>query len=399
MMTLLPIMALVLSSFVVIGLALPVLPLHIHNDLGFDPFVVGLVAGCQFIAALASRIWAGRLADTRGAKKSVAYGLIASTTAGGLYLISLPLAGHPVLSVALILLGRTFLGGAESFIITGGLAWGLALVPSGDAGKVIAWIGMAMFAAMALGAPAGSAIYASFGFWGIALATAVVPLAALAMIAPMHAVRPATARPQGMRKVLGAVLVPGLAFALSGVTFGAMTAFLTLYFSVRGWSHGAFAFTGFAAALIGVRAVLGFLPDRFGGARVALGCLIVQAIGLALIWFAPTALVAMAGAFVSGVGFSLVYPGLGIEAVRRAPAESRGLAMGAYTAFVDITLGVSSPTLGYLATKAGLGSVFLASAIAALCAIPLTLRLISRSRRPARRPAPVHPRGATVANS
>ena len=150
MVTLAPIMTLVLSSFLVIGLALPVLPLHIHDGLGFNSFVVGLVAGCQFIAALASRFRAGRLSDTRGAKRAVIHGLIASVIAGGLYLISLPLMGHPVVSVALILLGRTFLGGAESFIITGGLAWGLALVSDADAGKVIAWIGMAMFAAMEL---------------------------------------------------------------------------------------------------------------------------------------------------------------------------------------------------------------------------------------------------------
>jgi hypothetical protein len=39
----------------VIGLALPVLPLHVHKDLGLGTFVVGLVAGAQFAASLLSR--------------------------------------------------------------------------------------------------------------------------------------------------------------------------------------------------------------------------------------------------------------------------------------------------------------------------------------------------------
>src|SRR4051794_1420034 len=68
---LLPIMGVVLVAFLGIGLALPVLPLHLHRDLGFSTFVVGLVTGSQFGAALISRVWSGRYADRRGAKRAV----------------------------------------------------------------------------------------------------------------------------------------------------------------------------------------------------------------------------------------------------------------------------------------------------------------------------------------
>jgi hypothetical protein len=54
--TLLPIMAVVLVAFLVIGLGLPVLPLHVHQGLGPGAFVVGLVAGSQFAASLISRV-------------------------------------------------------------------------------------------------------------------------------------------------------------------------------------------------------------------------------------------------------------------------------------------------------------------------------------------------------
>ena len=60
---------------------------------------------------------------------------------------------------------------------------------------------------------------------------------------------------------------------------------------------------------------------------------------------------------------SLVYPGLGVEAVRLAPPQSRGVAMGTYTAFLDLSLGVASPTLGWLADAGGLSRVFLVSAV------------------------------------
>jgi MFS family permease len=151
---------------------------------------------------------------------------------------------------------------------------------------------------------------------------------------------------------------------------------LTLYFSVRGWQHGALAFTTFAVALIVTRVFCADLPDRFGGAKVALYCLVVQAVGLMMIGVASQAWIAIAGAAICGIGFSLVFPGLGIEAVKRAPAESRGLAMGTYNAFLDLTLGLGSPALGFLAGKAGLGAVFIASAVAALLAIPIAIRLL-----------------------
>jgi hypothetical protein len=50
--TLLPIMASVFVAFVVIGVAIPVLPLHVHQGLGLGTFLVGLVAGSQFAAAI-----------------------------------------------------------------------------------------------------------------------------------------------------------------------------------------------------------------------------------------------------------------------------------------------------------------------------------------------------------
>ena len=46
-LVLLPVMAAVTAGFLVIGIALPVLPLHVTDDLGFDAFVVGLVAGAS----------------------------------------------------------------------------------------------------------------------------------------------------------------------------------------------------------------------------------------------------------------------------------------------------------------------------------------------------------------
>jgi hypothetical protein len=55
--------------------------------------------------------------------------------------------------------------------------------------------------------------------------------------------------------------------------------------------------------------------------------------------------------------------------------------MGAFTAFMDLALGIAGPALGAVASLAGLGAVFLASAIIVLGAAAVALSLL---RRPAR---------------
>src|SRR5213592_4408327 len=353
--TLLPIMAVVFIAYLVIGLAMPVLPVHVHHGLGLSTFVVGLVAGSQFAASLVSRVWAGRHADIRGAKHAVVTGLLVAAAAGFLYLLSLRFVSEPEISVTVLLLGRALLGAGESFIITGAQTWGLALSGAQNTGKVLAWMGTAMYAAFALGAPAGTTLYGSFGFTAIALATTIVPLAALLLVASLRRVAPTARVRPSLTKVVAAVWLPGVGLALTSAGFGAMTAFVALLFAARGWTVWP-AFTTFAVAFIVARMLLGHLADRMGGAKVALTCLLVEAAGQALLWLAPSFLIALIGAGLTGFGYSLVYPGFGVEAVRRAPADSRGLAMGAYTAFLDVALALASPALGLIAAMSDIGT-------------------------------------------
>ena len=382
---LLPIMAAVFAGFLLIGLALPALPLHLHQGLGFGPFAVGLVTGSQFVASLLSRIGAGNYADARGGKRAVVVGLIAAALAGFIYLGSLALLDRPAASAAMLFVGRAVLGAAESFIITGGVAWGLVLAGGQHSGKVIAWVGTAMFAALALGAPVGSALYTAGGFAAIAFATIVLPFATLLATLPMHGVGPAgaTAR-QSWKSVAQAVWLPGVGAALSSLGYGAILSFAALLFSERGWHPVWLPFTAYAASLIAARLCFGQLPDRLGGARVAAIFVAVEGVGLLLIWSAPGPLVATLGAGLTGLGYSLVYPGLGAEAVSHLPSGSRGLAMGLYTVFLDVALGFGSPVLGLVAASAGLQFVFLAVAAAALPAFAIAL-LLRRKPSAARR--------------
>jgi len=376
-LTLLPITLAVFIGFLTIGIQLPVLPLHLHERLGMGTLVVGLVMGSQFAAALLSRSWAGNFADMRGTKRAVIAGLLFAASSGLAYLASLAFVATPTASTWVLLLGRVLLALGESLIATGALGWAMGLVGAQNAGKVMVWIGIAIFGAYALGAPAGVAVNARWGFTGISVATALIPLLALAAISNVQAVAPSATRRTPFYKVLGAVWWPGLGLAFSSVGFGLIMAFMALLFAAKEWGNSSLVFTAFGAAFIGARIGFGHLPDKIGGAKVALVSVAIEMAGQLLIWGADTVSMAYLGAALTGFGYSLAFPGFGVEAVRRAPPQTRSLAMGAYVAFLDIALGITTPLAGALAGARGMGSIYLAGAIAAVLSLGIALRLLA----------------------
>lgn len=134
------------------------------------------------------------------------------------------------------------------------------------------------------------------------------------------------------------------------------------------------------------RLLAGNAVVRFGGYRVAMVSFFTEAAGLALVWLAPGAGWAVLGAAITGVGFSLVFPALGMEAVKQVPAANRGSALGLYSVFLDVALGITGPLAGWLARRGGYGDIYpLASgaAIAALLASALLWRRALQLSAPA----------------
>lgn len=384
---LLPLTLTVFVGFLTIGIQLPVLPLHVHATLRMDELIVGLVIGSQFAAALLSRAWAGNFADLQGTQPAVRRGLVIASASGVVCLLSMACLEHPVASISILVAGRVLLAVGESLLVTGAIGWGIGLVGAQNAGKVMAWIGTAMFGAYAVGAPLGVALNARHGFVAISAAILLLPGLALALIGRTPALPPLARKRTPFHAVLASVSVPGLGLALCSIGFGLITAFMALLFVSKQWGDSALAFTTFGVAFIGARILFSHLPDQVGGARVALVCVVIEAVGLLVIWKADAAGAAYVGTALTAFGYSLAFPGFGVEAVRRAPPEARSLAMGAYVAFLDISLGVVSPLAGALARAFTVQAVYLAGAVAVgLSALVALFLVASRPAGGAARP-------------
>jgi MFS family permease len=149
-----------------------------------------------------------------------------------------------------------------------------------------------------------------------------------------------------------------------------LTGFVTLHLAARGVANGAMALSLFGAAYVTVRLVAGRLPDRVGPRPVVVWCGLAEALGLLLIAVAPSWWVAATGALVMGGGFTLLYPALALVVLRRTAEHERGAALGAYTSFWDLGLGVAGLVAGGVALL-GYSWVFVTATVLALAAAAL----------------------------
>jgi MFS family permease len=374
------IIAALFCGYLAVGLPLPVIPLFIHDKLNFSNFIVGLVIGIQFVATVLTRGYAGRLTDHHGGKRSALQGAVVCAFGGLLYLIAARLGQSPAISLAVVIAGRLVAGFGESQFVTGCVSWSIASVGAQRAGMSMSWTGIAMFAALAIGAPVGMMLYQAYGLQTAMIACIVAPLIAAVIALRGRSYSSSAGQRLPFYRVIGQIWREGFGLMLQGVGLSGLTAFASLYFAAKAWSHAGLVMTAFGLGFILVRLVLGHLPDKMSGYRVAFWSLVIEAIGQAMVWTAPYEVVALVGALVTGLGCALIFPALGVEALKRVTPANRGSAMGAFVAFLDIAYGISGPAAGIIAGHFGYAAVYLFGAACALlgAALVLTVRAPQR---------------------
>jgi predicted MFS family arabinose efflux permease len=278
-----------------------------------------------------------------------------------------------------LLVGRLVLGSAESLVGSGSIGWGIGRVGAEHTAKVISWNGIASYGALAIGAPLGVLMVKSLGLWSMGVSILLLCALGLLLAWPKRAAPVVSGKRLPFMQVLGKVFPHGSGLALGSIGFGTIATFITLYYANRGWANAALTLSLFGASFICARLLFGNLINRIGGFRVAIVCLSVETLGLLMLWLAPNAELALAGAALSGFGFSLVFPALGVEAVNQVSAANRGAAVGAYSLFIDLSLGITGPLVGAVASGFGFASMFLFAAAAACCGLVLSLYLYKQA--------------------
>ena len=339
-----------LLAFLGLGAVLPVLPRYVKGPIGAGDLAVGVVTGAFALTAVLCRPVAGRVADARGRRIVVIVGALFAALAGVLYFVP---AGVPGLLVA-----RFALGAGEGCVFTAGATWTVDLAPPDRRGRAIGLFGLAIWSALALGPLIGEGLLSLGGYdlvWAFAAVSPLCGALVTRTVPDLHTPPPPGPRPPLIPR---AALRPGTALALANIGYAALAAFLVLHLAARDIGHGAAVFTAFAAAVVIARTVGGRLPDVLGPKRTAVGAACAEAVGLFMIGGAHSLPAAVTGALIMGLGFSTLYPSLALLVVQRADDTRRGAALGIFTAFFDIGMGIGGPLAGAIAGVAGYGAAF-----------------------------------------
>jgi MFS family permease len=362
-----------------IGLPLAILPEYVHLRMGYSAALAGLVISIQYIATFLSRPWAGRISDHAGAKISVLWGMAACTASGVLLLAAAALHRDPPwLSLAILLASRLVLGVGESLGSTGATLWGITSAGQQHTAKVISFNGVATYGALALGAPMGVVMEQRWGLTSIGLITVAVCGASFLLAGAKRPVPVVAGEHLPFRDVLGLVIPHGMGLALGGVGYSVLATFVTLFYASRNWNGAALCLTSFGIAFIAARLLFIRAISRFGGFPVSMVCLAVESLGVLLLWRAGSPWMAFAGAALAGFGFSLVFPALGVEAVKRVPERSRGTALGVYTVFADVSFFLVGPIAGAIIGAFGYASAFLFALLCVLASLGIVVVLAEK---------------------
>ena len=370
-------------SFVVylaIGLPLAILPTYVHLRMGYHASLAGLVVSIQYIATFLSRPWAGRISDRQGAKIAVLWGMCACTLSGLLVAGAAALHRRPAwLGLTSLIASRLVLGVGESLGSTGATLWGISSVGQEHTAKVISYNGVSTYGALALGAPLGVVMAQHWGLISVGILTALVCASSFVLALNKEPVPVVPGEHLPFRNVLGRVTPHGMGLALGGVGYSALATFVTLFYASRNWNGAALCLTAFGVAFITARLLFIKAIGYFGGFSVTKVCLVVESAGVLLLWLAVSPWMAFAGAALAGIGYSLVFPALGVEAVERVPVENRGTALSVYTVFADVSFFLVGPVAGAVIGAFGYRSVFLFALLCVLAALGIVL-VLARKR-------------------
>jgi len=352
-------------GYFTIGLSLATLPIFIHQILGFNTIIAGLVISVQYIATFLLRGYAGKIVDTKGPKVSVLRSMLFFALSGILLLFVFLFKSQPFISLGLLLITRIFTGIGEGLVGASPINWALLELGDEHAAKAISFNGIASYGALALGAPLGVLMVDHINYESLGLLTFAIGILGYLYSkskTPFRVIAKKTST-VSFKRVLLTVAPFGACLALGGLGFGSISTFMTLYYEHFNWQNGAACLTVFGIFFILTRLVFNKVIDQYGGLKVALVSLFVESLGLLVIALALHPLWTLVGAALTGLGFSLVFPALGVEAIKKVDQSQQGSALAAYGLFIDISLGITGPLIGFVANKVGMTGIYPFSAI------------------------------------
>lgn len=350
------------AYFLAVGALMPVLPLFVEGPLGGGDTAVGAVVGAFALTAVLIRPWAGRWGDRRGRRILIVSGaMVAAVSMAGLVFVD------TVLAATLL---RLLTGVGEALFFVGATAAVVDLSPEGRQGEGMSYFSLGIWAAVAVGPILGEVVLSGSRFDLVWMVTAALAILAAVLGLTLPETRSGTGRENGPLFDRNAVR-PGLILLASIWGLAGFTAFVPLHALEMGMAGSSSVFLLYGAIMVTIRGLGAKIPDKLGPRRATSAALLASAAGLFVMALLPTTVGLYLGVSVFAVGQALAFPAIMLMAVRRAPAERRGAAVGTVSAALDLAFGLGGLSLGLVAESFGYPAVFAAAGLVAVAGMLL----------------------------
>jgi MFS family permease len=345
------------------------------RDLGGGALASGLFLGFLTFASAWSAPFTGTLADRIGRRRT-------------LVLASLGLAGfsasYAIIDNSRLLLALVLVHGVVwSALLSASAAYMTGVLPASRRAEGIAYWGLSSIIAMAIAPSVGFWMYNRSWAW-LCAGTTVLNLVMAWIAWKLHddvAPRQTTGAAvlQGRRAwIERRVLLLSLPLFLYAYGYGAISSFSAVYADVIGVAPKTIYLTTLAVVTLMTRPIIGRLGDELGYRRLFLPCLVMMALGLAVLPLAVNAAHLIISASLFAVGFGSSYPVFAAYVLQDVGETRRGAAFGAILAAFDTGIGTGSTLTGWLSGRVGFPPAFALAAVLAALALPAFLLLDKR---------------------
>ena len=375
------------------SMIVPILPLY-ASTFGVGPALVGVLLAAQSVPRLFTNVPAGRLSDSLGAQRLLAFSCALAVVGG------LGSAFAPIFIALLI--ARVLQGVASAISHTAGLTYAASLGGSGRRGRKISLYQGSFLLGNGVGPVLGGTIAQLYGyrvpfiiFAGIALVTG---LWVLLQLPDPRGLEPASTdhKPDGtqvsvrMRDVLlqSGVLLACLMTLLAAYTrSGSRDYALVVLSDERGMVE---AQIGTALSLVflanvAVLYVAGLMVDRYGPKAMMVPSWLIVAAGLSIFAVSDSYTGLLVAAALYGIGAGMGNAAPAVQIANAVGPGQRGLALGIFRTFSDLGQIVGPIVMGVMAATVGLiWGVWLNITIVLIAAVAYQLLGPPLLRRPAR---------------
>jgi len=336
------------------------LPKFLVERLVATPSQVGLVMGAFGVATVAGAFLVAHGVDSYARKDLIGVAALVTAIASLGYL--LVGAVGPLLLVLRSVQGLCF-----AFVLTAVGALVVEIVPPARLSQAFGLSGASMLVMSAVAPPIVEPLAATYGWssvFVVAGCTAALGALLSRAVAEPRIATPAVVHADMRREVLRrrATREYALVTAAIGSAFGVMFTFEPPFLLELGFANVGGFFIAYSISAIGVRALFGSVPDRFGRLRIATWSLGLYAAAVLAMSVVRPAGIPVVGAML-GIAHGMFFPAFNALVLGRVPGYERGTLLAVFTGafYGGMALGVW--VFGAIAELVGYRVVFGASSV------------------------------------